>query len=114
MARNLKAYRKNERSANGVPPVAAREPGSGGMGAAEPNGAQLSGADMANIESMMNAYGGKSESELMDELRRMTERQKKDGSFDASAMQKTAESIMPMLTSEQRQKLIGIMNMLGK
>ncbi|MBR3298783.1 MAG: hypothetical protein IKI64_06205 [Clostridia bacterium] len=104
MARNLKAYRKNERSEKGEDQI---------RNEAQAGSAQLSGADMANIESMMNAYGGKSETELMDELRRMTERQKKDGSFDASAMQKTADSIMPMLTSEQRQKLIGIMNMLG-
>ena len=104
MARNLKAYRKNERSEKGEDQI---------RNEAQAGSAQLSGANMANIESMMNAYGGKSETELMDELRRMTERQKKDGSFDASAMQKTADSIMPMLTSEQRQKLIGIMNMLG-
>lgn len=105
MARNLKAYRKNDGGERGDPQA---------RNEAQAGAAQLSGDDMANIESMMNAYGGKSEAELMAELKRMTEKQKKAGSFDASAMQKTAESIMPMLTSEQQQKLIGIMNMLGK
>ena len=105
MARNLKAYRKNDRSEKGEDQI---------HNEAQTGSPQLSSEDMANIESMMNAYGGKSEAELMDELKRMTERQKKAGSFDAEGMRKTASSIMPMLTSEQQQKLIGIMNMLGK
>ena len=105
MARNLKAYRKNDGGERGDSQT---------RNEAQAGSAQFSGEQQANIESMMNAYGGKSEAELMDELKRMTDSQKRNGSFDASAMQKTAESIMPMLTSEQRQKLIGIMNMLGK
>lgn len=106
MARNLKAFRKsgrdeahNDRQAQSESPI---------------YGAELSSEQRANIEGMMSEYGGKSEAELMEDLIRMTEKQKKAGSFDASAMQKTAESIMPMLTPEQRQKLMGIMNMLGK
>lgn len=105
MARNLKSYRKNDRNEKSSDQT---------RNESQTDSAQLDGDGMANIESMMNAYGGKSETELFYELKRMTDKQKKDGSFDALAMHKTAESIMPMLTPEQRQKLIGIMNMLGK
>lgn len=106
MAKNLKAFRKTGQigQQNGTQ-ANMRDANIGG---------EIDPSQRANIESMMNEYGGKSEAELMDELKRMTDNQKRSGSFDASAMQKTAESIMPMLTSEQQKKLIGIMNMLGK
>ncbi|MBR5947273.1 MAG: hypothetical protein IKZ82_01330 [Clostridia bacterium] len=105
MAKNLKAFKKsgNGESRNGQDQSIE----------SQACGAQIDPAKRANIESMMNEYSSKSEAELMDELMRMTSRQKKEGSFDASAMHKTAESIMPMLTPEQQQKLMGIMNMLG-
>lgn len=103
MARNLKSFRRNNGGAAG------REKAE--MSA---NGAELSGERLANIESMMNEYGGKSEGELMDELMRVTAQQKREGSFDADAMRRTASSLMPMLTPEQQRKLNAIMSRLGE
>ncbi|MBR4636794.1 MAG: hypothetical protein IKO51_10655 [Clostridia bacterium] len=62
----------------------------------------------AGVNELVNEYGGKSEEELMGELFRVTGEQKKNGSFDPAAMRRTAESIMPMLTPEQRNKLMSI------
>lgn len=102
MARDLKNYRKigNKDNKNETKNAQRDEPP-----------AAMSEAD---IESMMDKYGGRSEQELMGELFSLTDKQKQDGSFDAKAMQKTAESIMPMLTSEQQQKLNDILFMLNR
>lgn len=111
MAKNLKAFRKGGAGEQRSGQTSNGEKSSIG---AQTDPAQLDSAQRAGIESMMDKYGGKSEAELMDELMRMTSHQKQNGAFDAAAMQKTAQSIMPMLTPEQQQKLIGIMNALGK
>ncbi len=70
-------------------------------------------ANMNGFAELAGQYEGKSEAELMRELRRVTDEQKKDGSFDAEGMRRTAESIMPMLTPGQAEKLRRIMDMLG-
>lgn len=106
MARNLKQFRNNAQNGrrNEERESTANSPSSGGG---------MDAAQRANIESMVNEYGGRSEAELMNELARMTEKQKREGSFDPEAMKRTAQSIMPMLTMEQQQKLMAIMSRLG-
>ena len=80
---------------------------------AEPT-ARPTEAQRAAVSELVNEYGGKSEAELMSELFRVTAEQKRDGSFDAGAMRRTAESIMPMLTPQQREKLASIIAALGE
>ena len=95
MAGNLKDYRK--RRPNGGAEKRAETPPESGE----------------SIEKIVDRYGDKSEDELMRELFRMTSEQKREGSFDAAAMRRTASSIMPMLNAEQRQKLEAILDKLG-
>ena len=104
MAKNLKSFRKSLQLEQCGDQTANGEKGSIGT---QMDHTQMDPAQKVSIESMMDKYGGKSEAELMDELMRMTSRQKQNGAFDAAAMQKTAQSLMPMLTPEQQQKLIG-------
>ena len=78
-----------------------------GMNAA-PTAAQMEDADR-----LMREYGGRSEDELMKELLSATGKQKAEGSFDAEGMRRTAELLMPMLTPEQAEKLMRIMDMIG-
>lgn len=86
----------------------------GGAKAAEKGTpAQPTEAQKESVIELVNEYGGRSETELMGELFRVTAEQKKAGSFDAEGMRRTAESIMPMLTPEQRAKLMRIMEALG-
>lgn len=59
-------------------------------------------------ESIMDRYGGKSEKELLNELYAVTAKQKAEGTFDPSALQKGVEAIAPMLTEEQRRRLYEI------
>lgn len=94
MAKNLKDYRR-------------------GANDERPNGNASGSQTRSDIAGMVNEYGGKSEDELMRELFRITGEKKREGSFDADAMRKTAEGIMPMLTPEQQKKLNGILNRLG-
>lgn len=70
-------------------------------------------AQRAAVNEIAAQYEGRSEDELMRELLRVTGEQKRDGSFDAAGMRRTAASIMPMLTPEQAEKLMKIMEMLG-
>ena len=74
---------------------------------------QPSEAQRESVAALVNEYGGRNETELMGELFRVTAEQKRDGSFDAEGMRRTAESIMPMLTPEQRDKLMRIIGALG-
>ena len=97
MGRDLKSFRKS------------------GAGAGK-SGAGFSSADMAKMdaEGIINEYGGKSESELMAELMRVTGEQKQAGTFDPAGMRTMANSLLPMLNEEQKRKLNGILEMLGR
>lgn len=77
-------------------------------------GAQPGDAQWAAVNDIVNEYDGKGEDELMDELLRITAQQKKEGSFDTSAMLATANSIKPMLTPQQAKKLDMIMALLSR
>lgn len=53
---------------------------------------------------------GQSDEQLMAQLYQEVERGRRDGSFDAEAMQKFIAQVSPMLNEEQRQKLHQITN----
>lgn len=46
----------------------------------------------------------------MDELLRVTEQQKRDGTLDSAGIQTAANSILPMLNAEQAKKLNAILS----
>lgn len=60
------------------------------------------------IQNIVERYSGKSESELMNELR--SARQK--GAIDANELAKVAQRLAPMLTPEQQQRLLQVMSQL--
>ncbi len=53
---------------------------------------------------------GQSDEQLMAQLYQEVERGRRDGSFDAEAMQTFIAQVSPMLNEEQRQKLHQITN----
>jgi len=58
------------------------------------------------------AYEGKSQQELMGELMRITQQQKAAGELDDAGIDAMADSILPMLTPEQREKMDSILQYL--
>ena len=61
-----------------------------------------------NVQNIVNHYGGKSEAELLGELKGFRE----SGIMDPAALQSVAQKIAPMLTPEQQQRLFGVMQQL--
>ena len=59
---------------------------------------------------LVDKYKNRSESSLMDELLRVTEQQKQDGTLDSAGIQAAANSILPMLNAEQAKKLNAILS----
>lgn len=66
-----------------------------------------------DVSEMIGKYSGKSESELMSELRRVTSEQKKEGVYDPQSMQTLVQQLAPMLNEEQKRKLQTITSQLG-
>lgn len=66
----------------------------------------------AEIEGLIGQYAGRSEEELMSALLNETHRQKAEGRFDESSIQKGAEAILPFLSEGQKQKLYSILGKL--
>ncbi len=60
------------------------------------------------IQNIMNHYGGKSETELMDELRQA----RQAGAIDPNELANVAQRLAPMLTPEQQQRLLYVMQQL--
>ena len=61
------------------------------------------------LKEQVGRYEGKSEDELMQDLLRMTSEQKQKGQFDAERIAKFKNSLWPMLSEQQRQKLVSIL-----
>lgn len=70
----------------------------------------ISGQDAEGINGLINKYAGKDDNELMRELLKVTDEQKRNGSFDRTSIDEAAESILPMLNDEQAKKLHRILN----
>lgn len=63
---------------------------------------------MNDIQNLMDQYGGKSESELMSELLHA----RQSGAIDPNDLANVAQRLAPMLTPEQQQRLLYVMQQL--
>lgn len=61
-----------------------------------------------NVQSVVDKYGGKSETELIQELAAA----KQSGLIDPEALQSVAGRIAPMLTPDQQQRLQSVLKQL--
>lgn len=75
----------------------------------DPSAANIDPHTEADIGRLVDKYKNRSESSLMDELLRVTEQQKRDGTLDSAEIQAAANSILPMLNAEQAKKLNAIL-----
>lgn len=57
------------------------------------------------VEDMYNKYKGKSEDELISELYKNIEKQKKDGTFNYENIENMAKKLSPFLNQNQRKKM---------
>lgn len=76
----------------------------------DPSAANIDPRTEADIGRLVDKYKNRSESSLMDELLRVTEQQKRDGTLDSAGIQAAANSILPMLNAEQAKKLNAILS----
>ncbi len=88
MAKDFKSFYESKRAGNS------------GKATAEPD---RGGAD--GYGDILNKYKGKSESELMQELFKLSGRQKSEGSLKNSDLDAFAEQIAPYLSAEQSARL---------
>lgn len=75
----------------------------------------LSQADPRTVNSIqqtIDAYAGKSETELMGELRRMTDAQLRSGSLTPNGMDAMVAKLAPMLTPEQQRRMQQVLRQL--
>ena len=70
---------------------------------------QMGPENMDNIQEALNRYGGKSDEELLQELKGL----KENGVVNDTALQDVAQKIAPMLSPEQQQRLMQVMRQLG-
>lgn len=66
------------------------------------------------VEDIAKQYEGKSEEELMSDILKRASIGKQDGSIDFNELDKMTQKIVPMLNSEQQEKLDYIMNLIKK
>lgn len=84
-----------------------------GFAAGKRDGQKLANGQDAGMQAAMRTakrLQGQSDEQLMAQLYQEVERGRRDGSFDAEAMQKFIAQVSPMLNEEQRQKLHQITN----
>ena len=65
-----------------------------------------------NIQNIVNQYSGKSDNELLSELKRVTGEQKEAGQLDDNTMENVANRLSPMLNAQQRQRLQDVIRQL--
>ena len=65
----------------------------------DPSAANIDPRTEADIGRLVDKYKNRSESSLMDELLRVTEQQKRDGTLDSAEIQAAANSICLLYTS---------------
>ena len=76
------------------------------------NGSQKQQFDALN--NMAKQYEGKSDSEIFSELSKTVEKGKRDGSITDEKINSIAQTIAPMLSGEQKQKLDVLMRSLKR
>lgn len=64
-----------------------------------------------DVKEKFDRYSSKSEDQLMSELSATVARMKKDGSFDAAAMENLYNTAAPFLNEEQKQRMRSIIDM---
>ncbi len=69
---------------------------------------------MERLKNVSQQYRGKSESELMNELKRAASQGKSNGTLSNQKMDKFAKQIAPMLDENQKKKLNRILSELKK
>ena len=66
------------------------------------------------LKSMAKNYEGKSENEILGEIKKTVEKGKKDGSLSDNKINEIANQISPMLNDEQKAKLNLLLKSLKK
>ncbi len=61
------------------------------------------------IEHTLRQYEGKSEAELMGELTKMADAERRKGTLSNKKLEAFARSVSPMLTKEQQQRLASLL-----
>lgn len=70
--------------------------------------------DREKIKKTAEAYRGKSDEELLAEIINMANRGKVDGTFSEEQLRRFTESVSPMLSEEQKQRLQTVSELLKK
>lgn len=65
-----------------------------------------------DFKSKLNDYTSKSESELMDELSKVAQKMREDGTFDADMLERLYITASPMLNQMQRERMRNIIDAL--
>ena len=79
--------------------------------------AKLNGSQKQQFDALKNMakqYEGKSDSEIFSELSKTVEKGKRDGSITDEKINSIAQTIAPMLSGEQKQKLDMLMRSLKR
>ena len=79
--------------------------------------AKLNGSQKQQFDALKNMakqYEGKSDSEIFSELSKTVEKGKRDGSITDEKINSIAQTIAPMLSGEQKQKLDVLMRSLRR
>lgn len=66
----------------------------------DPNGVRAN-----DIAEFVNANSGKSEDALLDQLKRMTDAGREEGTMDDTKLDEIYRKMYPFLTAQQRQKM---------
>ncbi|OQB23914.1 MAG: hypothetical protein BWY11_01519 [Firmicutes bacterium ADurb.Bin182] len=69
---------------------------------------------VANVQDTVGRYSQKSESELFEELKRVTGEQKRAGKLNNADIENAAAKLAPMLTPEQQRKMRSILQRLNQ
>ncbi len=64
------------------------------------------------VQDFVNNYGNMSEAELMQEMFKLIQQKKAEGTFDAQKIRELAQVVAPMLDDEQRAKMYNLLNYL--
>ena len=66
----------------------------------------------ADFKDKFDKYASKSESELMDELTKVAQRMRADGTFDVNMLENLYNTASPMLNQMQRERMRSIIDAL--
>ncbi len=65
------------------------------------------------VRDFISRYGEMSEPELLSEMLKLIAEKKREGTFDAEKIRQLAESVAPILTPEQREKMYNLLQYLN-